>query len=94
MILLKLFLTFSKIGLFAIGGAYSFFPLAEKEIVQYHQWLDKAEFLEVLGIVKVFPGASIKIATHIGYKVAGVPGAIIRQLSLGLRIGHALSLHF
>ena len=81
MILLKLFFSFSKIGLFAIGGAYSFFPLAEKEVVQYHQWLDKAEFLEVLGISKVFPGAiSIKIATYTGYKVAGVPGVIAANL--------------
>jgi len=81
MVLLQLFLSFSKIGLFAIGGAYSFFPLAEKEIVQYHQWLDKAEFLEVLGLVKVFPGAiSIKIATYTGYKVAGVPGVIVANL--------------
>ncbi len=67
--------------MFAIGGAYSFLPLAEKEVVQYHQWLDKAEFLEVLGIVKVFPGAiSIKLATYTGYKAAGVPGAIVANL--------------
>ena len=81
MILLKLFFSFSKIGLFAIGGAYSFLPLVEKEVVQYHQWLDKPEFLELLGIVKVFPGAiSIKLATYTGYKAAGVPGAIVANL--------------
>jgi len=81
MVLLQLFFSFFKIGLFAIGGAYSFFPLAEKEVVQYQQWLDKAEFLEVLGIVKVVPGAiSIKIATYTGYKVAGIPGVIVANL--------------
>jgi len=73
MVLLKLFLSFLKIGLFAIGGAYSFLPLIERETVQYHHWLDKPEFLEVLGIVKIFPGAiSIKFATYTGYKVAGI----------------------
>ena len=81
MILLQLFFSFFKIGLFAIGGAYSFLPLIEKEVVQYHHWLDKAEFLEVLGIVKIFPGAiSIKFATYTGYKIAGIPGAILANL--------------
>jgi chromate transporter len=78
---MKLFFSFFKIGLFAVGGAYSFLPLIEKEVVQYHQWLEKPEFLEVLGIVKIFPGAiSIKFATYTGYKIAGVPGAIVANI--------------
>jgi chromate transporter len=82
MILLKLFVVFLKIGLFAFGGAYSFLPLLEKEIVQNHQWLDKSEFLEAVGMVRIFPGAiSIKFATYTGYKVAGVPGAIVANVA-------------
>lgn len=77
MILLKIFLTFFRIGLFAIGGAYSFLPLIQKEVVEKSHWLTKEEFLEVLGVVKIFPGAiSIKFATYTGYKMAGIPGAI------------------
>ena len=77
MILFELFWAFSKIGLFAFGGAYSFLPLIEAEVVQNHHWLGRPEFLEVLGIARIFPGAiSIKFATYTGYKVAGVPGAI------------------
>lgn len=77
MVVLRLFFSFFKVGLFAIGGAYAFLPLMEKEIVDYHHWLDKSEFLEVLGLVKIFPGAiSIKFATYTGYKIAGVPGVI------------------
>jgi len=82
MVLLELFVAFLKIGLFAFGGAYSFVPLIEREVVDNHQWLAKAEFLEILGIVKVFPGAiSIKFATYTGYKVAGVPGAIVANFA-------------
>jgi chromate transporter len=78
MVLLKLFLVFLKIGLFAFGGAYSFVPLIEREVVDNNQWLAKPEFLEILGIAKIIPGAiSIKFATYTGYKVAGVPGAIV-----------------
>ncbi len=82
MVLVKLFVSFLKIGLFAIGGAYSFLPLVEKEVVQTHHWLDKPEFLEVVGLVRVLPGAiSIKFATYTGYKVAGVPGAIVANVA-------------
>lgn len=81
MVLIKLFLAFLRVGLFAIGGAYSFLPLLEKELVEGYQWLTKEEFLDVLGIVKVFPGAiSIKFATYTGYKMAGIPGLILANL--------------
>lgn len=81
MILLQLFLSFFRIALFAIGGAYSFLPLLEREIVEKYHWLSKDEFLDVLGIVRVFPGAiSIKYATYTGYKMAGVWGAVVTNL--------------
>ena len=82
MVLLKLFIAFLRIGLFAFGGAYSFLPLIEREVVQNHHWLDKPEFLEVLGLVSALPGAvSIKFATYTGYKVAGVPGAVVANFA-------------
>ena len=82
MILLQLFLVFFKIGLFAVGGAYSFLPLLEKEVVQNQRWLDRSEFLEVVAMAEVFPGAiSIKFATYTGYKVAGLLGAVVANLA-------------
>ena len=82
MVLITLFLAFLRVGFFAIGGAYSFLPLLEKELVQNHQWLNKSEFLEVVGLVEVLPGAiSIKFATYTGYKVAGVPGAVVANIA-------------
>ena len=81
MILASLFLSFLKIGLFAIGGAHSFLPLIEREVVQRYSWLTKEEFLDVLGMVQIFPGAiSIKYATYTGYKIAGLPGALAANM--------------
>ncbi len=81
MILINLFLAFLRIGLFAIGGAYSFLPLIEKEVVQRYHWLTIEEFLDVQGITQVFPGAiSIKYATYTGYKMAGFLGALLANL--------------
>ncbi len=80
-LLLRIFFVFFKIGFFAVGGAYSFLPLVEKEVVRNYGWLSSAEFLDITGITAVFPGAiSIKYATYIGYEVAGVPGVIAANL--------------
>jgi chromate transporter len=79
--LINLFLSFLKVGSFSFGGAYSLIPLIEKEVVANHQWLSKDEFLKVLGMVEIFPGAiSIKFATYTGYKSAGIIGAVVANL--------------
>ena len=81
MVLINLFLAFSRISLFAVGGAYSFLPLIEKEVVQKYHWLTKEEFMDVAGITQIFPGAiSIKYATYTGYKIGGVFGVISANL--------------
>lgn len=81
MMLAKLFFAFLKVGFFAVGGAYSFLPLIEKEVVENYRWLSKEEFLDVLGMVQVSPGAiSIKYATYTGYKVSGILGAIAANI--------------
>ncbi len=79
--LVKLFISFLKVGSFSFGGAYSLLPLIEREAVTNNGWLTHDEFLKVLGMVEVFPGAiSIKYATYVGYKAAGVLGAIVANL--------------
>lgn len=79
--LLNLFLAFLKVGSLSFGGAYSLLPVIENQIVTKHAWLNHDEFLKILKLVEVIPGAiSIKFATYTGYKVAGVPGAIVANL--------------
>lgn len=79
--LVKLFFSFLKVGSLSFGGAYSLLPVIESEIVTKHAWLNHDEFLKILSMVEVIPGAiSIKFATYTGYKVAGIPGAIAANL--------------
>ncbi len=81
MLYLDLFLAFLRVGSFSFGGAYSLIPLIEKEAVQNYGWLTHEEFLKVLAMVEVFPGAiSIKFATYTGYKAGGILGAIVANL--------------
>ena len=57
-------------------------PLIEREVVENYHWLDRAEFLEILGITRAIPGAiSAKFATYVGYKIGGVPGAVVANIA-------------
>lgn len=81
--LLLLFLTMMKIGLFTFGGGYAMLALLENEFVAKKKWLEKDEFLDVTAIAESTPGPiAINASTYIGYKNAGVIGAIIATLGI------------
>jgi chromate transporter len=84
-ILLQLFLSFAKIGLFAFGGGYATLVLIEQEIVISMHWLSHSEFLDVITISQLTPGPiAINAATFVGYKVNGIPGSIVATLAFCL----------
>ena len=74
----ELFISFFKIGFFGFGGGYSMLTLLEREIVQMHGWLSVTEFVDIIAIAEMTPGAvAINSATFVGYQIAGVAGAAI-----------------
>ncbi len=54
--ILKLFLSFLKIGAFSFGGGYAMLPLIRKEIIEVHGWLTVKEFIDILAVVEMTPG--------------------------------------
>lgn len=79
--LLKIFLSFIKIGALAFGGAYAAIPLVEKEVVNNLHWMTYDEFSNLLAIDELTPGPIIvNAASFIGMKVGGVLGAIAATL--------------
>lgn len=75
--ILELFLTFLKIGLFSYGGGYAMLPFIQDQAIEVHRWLTIHEFLDILGIAQITPGpVSINTATFVGYRTGGILGAI------------------
>ena len=73
MTLLRLFTTFSVISATGFGG--SGIPMMRAEFVTRREWLTEREFLEILGIAQVSPGAiPVTIAVLIGRHLAGARG--------------------
>jgi chromate transporter len=83
MILIRLFVTFLKIGLFTIGSGYSMLVLAQRYVVNTYHWLTLQEFTDLVAISEVTPGPiMINLATFVGTKIAGLKGAISATLGL------------
>jgi len=82
-ILLGLFLSFFRIGLFGFGGGYAMLPLMELEIVRGQGWLNPFEFIDIIAVAEMTPGAiAINTATFVGYRVAGPAGAILATVGV------------
>lgn len=75
--LLKLFTTFFRIGLFTIGGGYVMIPMIEREVVERNGWISKEDFLDLLAISQAAPGVfAVNISIFIGYKLKKTVGSI------------------
>lgn len=82
MILIELFITFFKIGIFSFGGGYAMIPLIASEITS-RGWLSEAEFIRIIGIAEMTPGPiAVNSATYVGYQTAGVIGAVSATLGI------------
>lgn len=84
-VLLELFGTFFKIGVFTFGGGYAMIALLEDELVTKKKWLTRERFLDVAAIAESTPGpVAVNSATYLGYKQAGVAGAAVATIAVSL----------
>jgi len=78
---LEIALIFARLGTLALGGPAAHIAMMEKEFVEKRQWLDKDEFLNLIGFTNLIPGPnSTEMALHIGYVRGGALGMFIAGL--------------
>lgn len=79
--ILALFLTMFKIGLFTFGGGYAMIAIMEREIIEKKKWIEKEDFIDLIGISESTPGPlAVNSATYIGYKIHGFWGSFFSTL--------------
>lgn len=84
-LLLDLFLTFAKVGLFTFGGGYAMISLIERTCVAEKQWITHDEMMNVTVIAESTPGPiAINCATFVGYKQKGLTGAVAATVGMVL----------
>ena len=83
--LLSIFSVFFRIGAFTFGGGYAMIPLIQKETVENKKWITDDDILEIVAIAESTPGPiAINSATFVGYRVAGVLGALFGTVGMVL----------
>ncbi len=84
MILLKLFLTFFKIGAFTFGGGYAMLPLIQEEVIK-NNWASLHELINFVAVSESTPGPfAVNMATYVGIVQGGLWGAACATLGVVL----------
>ncbi|NLI54872.1 MAG: chromate transporter [Clostridiales bacterium] len=79
--LVKLFTSTMLISTFTFGGGYVIVPLMKKKFVDELRWLQEDETLDYIAIAQSSPGAvAVNASILLGYRIAGVPGALVAIL--------------
>ena len=82
--LLELFLIFTKMGAFTIGGGYAMLPLVESELTK-RNLLSKEEMEDMIVLAQSAPGLlAVNLAIYTGHKLCGIKGSIVATIGATL----------
>lgn len=77
----KLFSSTFYLSAFTFGGGYIIIPLMRKKFVEDLHWIEEQEMLDLSAIAQSSPGAmAVNAAILVGYRIAGIPGAMVTIL--------------
>lgn len=80
-VLKKLFKEMFLLSAVTLGGGYVIVSIMQKKFVQQYQWLSQEEMLDLVAIAQSAPGAVvINTSVAVGYRLAGVVGALVAAL--------------
>src|SRR5581483_8781684 len=81
-ILADLALTFGVLSLVAFGGMPSVMPEMQRLVVEVKGWTTHAQFIQLFAIAQAAPGPNVLIVSLIGWRVAGLGGALVALLAV------------
>ena len=78
---LRLFTETFALSAFTFGGGYVIVPLMKKRFVGKLHWIEEEEMIDIISVSQAAPGAiAVNASMLLGYKMAGLPGAVITVL--------------
>jgi chromate transporter len=73
---------FVRLSMVAFGGGIGILPEMEREVVGSHGWVTHQEFIDSFALSQVTPGPGMLMVVMIGYRAAGLPGALVAGTSM------------
>ena len=81
--LAELYVAFFRTGIFTFGGGLAMMPMLQKELIEKKHWLTEEDLIDYYAIGQSTPGIiAVNVATFVGYRQAGVLGAIVATLGI------------
>jgi chromate transporter len=81
-IYLQLAAVFAPLSLLSLGGGQSIVADINQQAVAIHGWVTQAEFVDLFAMSRAAPGPGALLTTLIGWKAAGLMGAVVASLAL------------
>ncbi|MCQ2497034.1 MAG: chromate transporter [Lachnospiraceae bacterium] len=81
--LFALYAAFFRIGGLTFGGGLTMLPMLQHELVDKKHWVEEEDLLDYYAVGQCTPGIiAVNVATFVGYKKKGIPGAIFSTLGM------------
>ncbi len=75
--LVQLAIVFGQMSLLAFGGANSVIPEMQRQVVDVHHWMTPHDFAALYALAQAAPGPNMMVVSLVGWRVAGVWGALV-----------------
>jgi chromate transporter len=73
---------FAALSLLAFGGTNTVLPEIHRQLVDVTHWISDTQFADLFAIAQAAPGPNTLIVTLIGWRVAGIAGAIVATAAM------------
>lgn len=75
--LLALAIVFAPLSLLSFGGGNAVIADIAQQTIAVHHWTGAREFADLFALSRATPGPGSMLATLIGWRAAGLPGALV-----------------
>jgi len=73
---------FASLSLVSVGGGNTVLPEIHHQAVNANQWMTNQQFADIYAISEAAPGPSSMISSLVGYKAAGLLGAVVAMVAI------------
>ena len=80
--LVALAVQFTSLSLVAFGGANAVIPEMHRQAVDVNHWMTNQDFAALFAIAQAAPGPNFLVTTLIGWKAAGLAGALVATAAM------------